>query len=198
MDGKLVTSFLNAYGVDPYAPAGIEYKKYMNPDFDKAQIQAEEKIGFSEKDQKDKAEIEAAVDADSLVRLMRRKMSATNTALLRERLLRVQKVVNLPIMERILTSGQDVFAQNAFYFLVHCDANYSLFLYQEYENVRSEYMKSMICLALGILGQKEMLPMLMQEAKRMSVHFPQESFYQGAVIGAMELGARTYGTPRLI
>ncbi len=59
-------------------------------------------------------------------------------------------------------------------------------------------MKSMICLALGLRGAKEMMPMLMQEARRMSLHYPNELLYQGPVIGAMELGARYYGTERRI
>lgn len=196
MDGKLIKSFLDAYGVDLYSPAGVEYQKYVKPHLQKALLEAEAKNEPSEKDLKDKEEIEAAVDADTLVRLMRRKMSAANTELLRERLLRVQKVVNVPIMEKLYTSGQEVFALNALHYLLHADANYSIFLYKEYEEIRSEFMKSMICLVLGIRGAKEMLPMLMQEAKRMSVHFPQEQLYQGPVIGAMELGARYYGTDR--
>ncbi|MCQ2509166.1 MAG: hypothetical protein MJ116_01695 [Lachnospiraceae bacterium] len=196
MDGKLISQFLNAYGVDLYSPAGIEYRKFMKPHLEKALIEADEKKEPSEKDLKDRNDIESATDADTLVRLMRRKMSDSNTALLRERLLRVQKVVNVPIMEKLYTSGQETFAHNALYYLLHADANYSIFLYKEYESIRSEYMKSMVCVALGIRGAKEMLPMLMQEAKRMSVHFPQEQFYQGAVIGVMELGARYYGTER--
>lgn len=196
MDGKLINTFLDAYGVDLYSPAGIEYQKYRKPQLEKALLEAEEKQIPSDKDQKDREELEATVDADTLVRLMRRKMSVKNTAILRERLLRVQKVVNVPIMEKLYTSGQETFAQNALYFLLHADNDYSLFIYKEYDSFRSEYMKSMLCILLGIRGDKEMLPMLMQEAKRLSVHFPQEKFYQGPVIAAMELGARYYGTDR--
>lgn len=198
MDAKLIRSFLNAYGVDAYSPAGIEYQKFVKPHLEKAMIETEEKNMPSEKDEKDKADIEAAQDPDTLVRLMRRRMSATNTALLRERLLRVQKVVNVPIMEKMYTNGQETFAHNVLYYLLHCDADYSIFLYKEYEEIRSEYMKSMICLAIGLRGVKEMLPMLMQEAKRMSVKFPEEQLYQGPVIAVMEMGARFYGMDRLI
>ncbi|MCQ2501275.1 MAG: hypothetical protein MJ117_08020, partial [Lachnospiraceae bacterium] len=194
MDGKIIKMFLDAYGVDLYSTLGMEYQKYRKPYLQEALLEADAKNTPTEKDLKDKEEIEAALDADQLVRLMRRKMSVTNTALLRERLLRVQKVVNVPIMEKVYTSGQETFALNALYFLLHADVDYSVFLYKIYEEVRSEFMKSCLCLCMGIRGSKEMLPMLMQEAKRMSVNFPQEGLYQGPVIAVMELGARVFGT----
>lgn len=197
MDGKIIKMFLDAYGVDLYSPAGIEYQKYRKPYLQDALLEEDAKKVPSEKDNKDKEEIEQALDAETLVRLMRRKMSVTNTVLLRERLLRVQKVVNVPIMEKVFTSGQETFALNALHFLLHADVDYSLFLYKEYEEVRSEFMKSCLCLVMGIRGSKEMLPMLMQEAKRMSVAFPQEAFFQGPVIAVMELGARCFGTDRV-
>ncbi len=196
MDGKLINAFLDYYGADPDSSQAVEYQKFIKPYLAQALLESEQKKEETEKDRKDREEIEGALEAEELVRLMRRKMSVSNTALLRERLLRVQKVVNLPLMEKVFTAGQESFAQNALYFILHADVNYTTFLYKEYETIRSEYMKSMICIAIGIRGRKEMIPMLIEEAKRMSAAFPREKFYQGPVIGVMELGHREFGTDR--
>ena len=58
---------------------------------------------------------------------------------------------------------------------------------EEYRNVRNEYMKSLLCLVLGIRGNENVIPFLVDEVVRFEYQYPSESFEQGPLIGLAEL-----------
>ena len=61
---------------------------------------------------------------------------------------------------------------------------------ENYENFKSEYLKSMLCLVLGLRGETDMIEFLIKEAERFEREYPNESFDQGPALAVQELATR--------
>ena len=61
---------------------------------------------------------------------------------------------------------------------------------ENYQEIRSEYMKSMLCLVLGFRGDASMIDFLIEEAERFEREYPDETYDQGPALAVQELSVR--------
>lgn len=132
-------------------------------------------------------QINAAKTEDDLFKLMRKPMSGRNRKMLNDKILEYEEMMLPYIKEKAIRSGQDYFIENACRFFIRCGADCCEWIMEEYRNVRNEYMKSLLCLVLGIRGNENVIPFLVDEVVRFEYQYPPESFEQGPLIGLAEL-----------
>lgn len=127
------------------------------------------------------AEIEKATPSQ-LVKMMRKSFPAHVQMILRNKLLEFDDEVFEEIGERIISSRQEVFANHAAYYLLRTAADARKWIIDNYGEVKSENMKSLLCMVIGVKGNPSDVPFLMDEARRFEREFPDESYSQGPVI----------------
>ena len=96
------------------------------------------------------------------------------------------------IQAKALTNKQDQFIENALSFLLLCKENVCGWILENYQEFESEYLKSLVCLVLGFKGDKDVIPMLMQEVERFEKSYPSESYEQGPLLALKEALVRFY------
>ena len=87
------------------------------------------------------------------------------------------------IKEKALKNGQDYFIENAFYFFAHAEEDCCNWIMSNFNDFRNEYMKSMLCLVLGIRGKEDVIPFLKSQVVRFIMDYPDERFEQGPLYG---------------
>ena len=136
--------------------------------------------------------ISEAKNADGFFKLMRKPMKIQNRQKFRKKLLENEENLIDFIKEKTLRNAQDIFIENALYFFLHAKTDCCDWILTEYKNVRSAYMQSMLCLALGVRGDIAVVPFLQKEAMRfMTEDFNEDGFLeQGPLYGLHELVLR--------
>ena len=120
---------------------------------------------------------------DKLVGYMRRSEYTHFRKELRLKLLAYETQVTPLIQEKLLHNGQDFFIETAVRFFMYTKQNPCEWIMQNYTSFRSEYLKSLLCLVLGIRGTNEYISFLKNEANRFSKAFPSETFNEGPLCG---------------
>lgn len=191
IDTKAVKYFVENHRELEISAAKIEYSMYMMPEIETMAMNiVEMQIPMSEKDLAQKEMIESVATPEELLQLMRKEMCRSNRIALRQKLL-LQEVEMLPLIQgRCQRTLQDVFIEDALHFFLHAETNCCDWILAEYDNFRSEYLKSLFCLVLGIRGDVGAIPFLMEEAKRLERLYPDEGYDQGPAIAVEELAAR--------
>ncbi|MGN1113124.1 MAG: hypothetical protein ACI4RP_07965 [Acutalibacteraceae bacterium] len=193
MTNKEIKRFLSEHRDLGYSPAKFEYSLYLYRDADSdINDLISEIIKPSEEDVKIIEAVNNTTDPQALVNLMRKKVPASSRYQLWAKLIQYEDDVLPLIKRRALTNRQDLFIENTVAFLLRCKTNCCDWIIENYESFLSEYMKSMLCLVLGVRGEKELVPFLINEAKRMERDYPEESFDQGPAIAVEELAVRFY------
>ncbi len=187
---KSAKDFVEFYELDPSSDAGIEYLHYKVPAFqDAVEETSAELFVQSEEDKATSKNMEDAKTADEFFKLMRTPMAMHNRIELRKRILENEEKLLELVKERTLRSTQDIFIENALYFFLHAKTDCCDWILSEYQNVRSECMKAMLCLVLGARGEIRVMPFLQDEAMRFmtGVDESEGSLAQGPLYGMYEL-----------
>ena len=190
---KSAKAYVDFYGLEPLSAAGMEYALYKVPGFKQELEEATEGL-FAETEESKAVEnmIREAKTTDEFFKLMRKPLKRSNQREFRKRLLENEENLIDFIKEKALRSMQDGFIENALYFFLHAKANCCNWILTEYENVRSAYMQSMLCLVLGARGDIAVVPFLQKEAMRfMTEDFDEKGFLeQGPLYGLHEFVLR--------
>lgn len=192
MTKKEVKVFLDSHRDFEISAAKLEYSLflYKDKDIEREILNSLGEQTLSEVDIKIASLISEATNGEELLRLMRKQMSGLNRYNLRQKLLANEDIVISLIKEKSLSNMQDYFIENALYFFLRCKTNVSNWFVENYEHFKSEYLKSMFCLILGFRGDKELIPFLINEAKRFERLYPDETFDQGPTLAVQELACR--------
>lgn len=142
------------------------------------------------KDLLDEAIIDSAVKPEELLQCMRKSISGINRQKLRNKVLRHEVEMRTLIQRRAITNLQDVFIENTLHFFLHCKENCCDWIIQQYDNMHSEYLKSMLCLVLGFRGDISAVPFLIKEVERFEHGYPEKSYNQGPLLALYELKER--------
>lgn len=191
IDKKEVRKFLDTHPDKPFSAAKIEYSLYLEPEVEKYAAEII-KNNFSRTEEElivEKAIVQT-VDSRDLLKLMRKPLFGLNKNILREKILEQEENMIPLIKEKSMTSGQDIFIENALYFFLRCKENCCDWIMEEYSNFRNEYLKSMFCLILGFRGEVELIPFLIKEAERFEKEYPEEDFEQAPILAVQELAVR--------
>lgn len=142
------------------------------------------------KGQQDELVIDAAVKPEELLAYMRKAVNGRSRLNLRAKLLEYETEMKPLIQSKAIRVLQDVFIENALYFFLHCQENCCDWILESYCDMRSEYLKSMLCLVLGFRGDVSMVPFLKREVARFESGYPDKEYSQGPLLALYELNAR--------
>jgi len=125
---------------------------------------------------------------------MRQPISGLNRAKLQKKLLQYENELLPLIQSRAMTNRQDFFIENTTQFFLHSQNNYSDWILQNYNVFKSEYLKSLLCLVLGVRADDvSLIPMLMSEVERFEHDYPSQTFEHAPLIAIRELAVRLMG-----
>lgn len=190
---KSAKEFVNFYELEPLSAAGLEYTQYIFPEINEKLDEATmELFAATEEEKTVEKMISEAKNADEFFKLMRKPMKIQNRQKFRKKLRENEENLIDFIKEKTLRNAQDIFIENALYFFLHAKTDCCDWILTEYKNVRSAYMQSMLCLALGVRGDIAVVPFLQKEAMRfMTEDFNEDGFLeQGPLYGLHELVLR--------
>ena len=191
MKRKEIEQFFKIHPIKEMSAAKIEYAFYLNPEMLKAANEyAEKQLEKTEEDKALETVIAEVTEPDELLKLMRKSTSGLNRSAIREKVLQKEEEMLPLIKEKCMRNGQTEFIENALYIFLHGKTNSCEWIMKEYSEIRSEYLKSMLCLVLGFRGEAEWIPFLMKEVERLEREYPYESFEQGPLLAIQELAVR--------
>lgn len=195
MTNKEIKRFLDLHPYTNFSAAGIIYELYLLPEFEENGFEyISQYITPSDEDVEKEKEIMEADNADALIHLMRQPISGLNRAKLQKKLLQYENELLPLIQSRAMTNRQDFFIENATQFFLHSQNNYSDWILQNYNVFKSEYLKSLLCLVLGVRADDvSLIPMLMSEVERFEHDYPSQTFEHAPLIAIRELAVRLMG-----
>lgn len=184
---ELSKRYFDSHPLEEFSAARFEYSLYLMHG-----IEEHVNVLFTpdSKDLQDEAAIDSAIKPEELLQYMRKSVSGSNSQKLRNKVLEHEAEMKPVIQRRAITNLQGIFIENTLYFFLHCKENCCDWIIQQYDNINSEYLKSMLCLVLGFRGEVTLVPFLMKEVERFERWYPDESYDQGPLLALYELKAR--------
>ena len=193
MTRKEIEKFLERHPFKEFSVAKFEYSLYLTPQAQEITNHLLSKmLKKSKEDLSYESIIKETDDPEELLKLMRKKFSWQNEESLRKKVLQYEEEMCPLIQKKALTNKQDIFIENILKFFLHSTKNYTDWIIENYNNISSEYLKSLLCLVIGFRGNKESIPMLMREAERFEKSYPEQSYEQGPLFAIYELMMNFY------
>lgn len=138
----------------------------------------------------EKTEIARLETGDAVVKFIRNDYDIINREALCKKALTMQAEVVPPLLSRFQTSFQDGLVENAVYILAHAEQEYVDQLIAIYPKIRNPYAQSMACLVFGVQGREDVLPLLLDEYRRMKIEDAEGKLCQGPLLAIYILSGR--------
>lgn len=138
----------------------------------------------------EKAEIVRLETGDEIIKFIRNDYDIANREALCKKALTMQAEVVPPLLRRFRTSFQDGFVETAVYILAHAEQTYVDQLMDIYSEIRNPYAQSMACLVFGVQGREDVLPLLLDEYRRMKIEDAEGKLCQGPLLAIYILSGR--------
>lgn len=187
-----VKRFLKTHRDKDFSPAKYEYSLFLYKDIEDKMYELTNK--FVHRDKKEELAnlktIAEAQTAEDVINLMRKKFPIDDRLKIIKKAVEMEEETLPLIQKRALTNRQDIFIENTLKYFLHCKTNCCEWILGNYQNFKSEYLKSMLCLVLGFRGEADMIEFLIKEAERLERDYPNESFDQGPALAVQELAVR--------
>lgn len=127
-------------------------------------------------------EIQNCSDPARLVKYMRKPMSGPCRAVLLRRALAFEDAT-LPLAEDLaLRSIQDEFIDSFTALLLYTHKNPSPWILENYANIRSDFLKSQLCVILGVRGTPKYIDFLVGELKNLEGRSQEDPLEQGPLV----------------
>ncbi len=187
---QLNDDFFKKHPIKTDSVARFEYSLFQMPELmEEIDRQCVKRFGKDEHSIAMRSDIEQETDPEALLNWMRKPMDGLCKSVLQKRVLTLESSMEDGIKAKTLTVMQNTFIENAVSFYLYSKENYSEWIYLHYPEVRSEYMKSMLCLVLGCRGERGMIPFLAGELERMEIARMME-YAQGPLMALFEMRRR--------
>lgn len=187
----LSNHYFKKHPLNPRSGAGFVYMQLtMPPRMEKEMKEEMKDFKPSEKDKEDRRKIEAADDKDALFRLMRTPMIGANRDALRHKLLDYQEDMMPLIKKRLLTTKNDSFIDDSIWFLGHCKENPTGWILENYSSLDDHFIRSQLCVVLGIRGDVNVVPFLMEQEEFYETENIKKGLEQGPLFGLRHMWAR--------
>ena len=93
-------------------------------------------------------------------------------------------------MDKLIRNNHDTFIENAIRLLAESREDYSTPLKERFDEIRSPYVQSLVCLILGFRGNEDIIPWMLDTYLAVERQYPQETYEQGPLLALYELNAR--------
>lgn len=138
----------------------------------------------------EREEINRLETGDAVVKFIRNDYDIANREVLCKKALTMQAEVVPPLLRRFQTSFQDGLVETAVYIFAHAEREYVDQLISMYPEIRNPYARSMACLVLGVQGREDVLPLLLDEYRRMKIEDTEGKLCQGPLLAIYILSGR--------
>lgn len=115
-----------------------------------------------------------------------------NRIFLIEKVLEHEDALFQKVIDRFIRSDQDTFIDNSVRFLAASKSDYSIQLFSRYDEIRSPYGKSLVCILLGLRTKEEVIPWMIEQSYELKKLYPEENYGQRPRMALDELNARFY------
>lgn len=153
-------------------------------------------IGFDDERQAqidaEKKQIQAEQNPEVIVQLMRQKIEMINRVTLIKKSLEFEEVILPLVIDKLMTNKQDIFIENAIRLLAQSQQNPAALLMQRFEEIRSPYVQSLVCLIIGFRGDENSIPWMMEQYFKIKRMYQTETYDQGPLLALYELNERFY------
>lgn len=141
---------------------------------------------------REKEMILAQNDPKIIFQFLRKDLDPLSRTVLIERALAFEEEIVPMVVEKLVRSNHDAFIENAVRLLGKSKQDYSSLLLERYAEFRSPYVQSLLCVILGIRGQEDIIPWMIDRFHEMKRRYPDQNYDQGPLLALHELKARFY------
>lgn len=154
------------------------------------------KVGLSDERLKqinqEKELIQSEQNPEKIFQLLRKKIDGVNRVDLIKKALEFEEVLLPMVMEKLMRNYHDIFIENSIRLLARSKKDYSPVLKEQYADIRSPYVQSLVCLILGFRGHEDTIPWMLDRFYEMKKLYPGETYDQGPLLALHELNCRFY------
>jgi len=119
---------------------------------------------------------------EDVIKYMRKIKELQNRNLLVEKALAMQEDIMPLILKRLLTSGHDVFIENAAIILASADMKYVEQLFDMFKEIRNPYARSETSMVFGVKRRADYTPLLLQQYRLIKQECPNKDYEQGPLM----------------
>lgn len=130
----------------------------------------------------EKEQILKSDTAEDVIKYMKKIKELQNRNLLVERALAMQVDVMPLILKRLLTSGHDVFIENAAIVLANADMIYVDQLFDIFSEIRNPYARSETSMVFGVKRRAEYTSLLLEQYMLIKQERPDKDYEQGPLL----------------
>ena len=141
---------------------------------------------------REKELIQSEQNPEEIFQLLRKKIDMINRADLIKKALEFEEVLLPKVMEKLIRSYHDIFIENSIQLLARSHKDYTQLLKEKYAEIRSPYVQSLVCLILGLRGEEDTIPWILDRFFEMKKLYPGETYDQGPLLALHELNSRFY------
>ncbi len=135
-----------------------------------------------EKYQIEKDSIRSLNKAEDIIMYMRKIKEPQNSNILLEKALDYQDEVVPLVLNKIRTSGHDVFIENTAILLANADVKYTEQLYDIFHEIRNAYARSELCIVFGVKKKVEYTELLLEQYHLIKKERPDQDYEQGPLL----------------
>lgn len=141
---------------------------------------------------REKVLIQSEQNPEEIFQLLRKKIDAVNRVDLIKKALQFEEVLLPMVTEKLVRNKHDIFIENSIRLLARSQKDYTPLLKERYDEIRSPYVQSLICLILGFRGGEGTIPWILDKYFEMKKLYPGETYDQGPLLALHELNSRFY------
>ena len=141
---------------------------------------------------REKEQIQAEQNLDDLFQFLREKIEVSNRIDLVKKVLEYEDALMPRVVDKLIRSDHDIFIENATRLLARSKKDYSQQLFTRYTEIRSPYVRSLVCLIFSLRMGEEIIPWMMNQFHEIKKLYPDETFDQGPLLALHELKHRFY------
>jgi len=136
--------------------------------------------------------IQSEQNPEEIFQLLRKKIDGVNRVDLIKKALEFEEVLLPMVIEKLMRNNHDIFIENSIRLLARSKKDYSPLLKEQYAEIRSPYVQSLVCLILGFRGQEDTIPWMLDRFFEMKKLYSDETYDQGPLLALHELNCRFY------
>lgn len=136
--------------------------------------------------------IQAEQNPEMIFQLLRKNTDAVNRGVLIKKVLEFEEVLLPKVMEKLIRSYHDIFIENSIHLLARSHKDYTPLLKEKYAEIRNPYVQSLVCLIIGLRGEEDAIPWILDRFFELKNLYPGETYDQGPLLALHELNCRFY------
>lgn len=153
-------------------------------------------IGLEDERQKqidcEREQIQSEQNPEAIIQLFRKNIDSVNRSTLVQKALEFEEVILPMVIDKLTTNNQNSFIETSIRLFAQSEKNPAALLQRRYGEIRSPYVQSLICLVIGLRGEEDSIPWMMDRYVELKNLYQNETYDQGPLLALYELNERFY------